>query len=203
MLVLAGLSACNASIRKFDATPRNAVCPGTPVTVVWEVTGSATLTVVPEAAGSPHGAVSPSGQAQFTPTGKTVLSLRVTRSFGEPAGADIVIQPPLSEEIAAPLTETSTCGAGVLTVMAHTQNFDPHARALDVAAAKRAIEVRRGGVSSPPVSLAPGSGTNAFSNSAANGDWIISTKLREGESCANPPNSLTFFIYSACEGVTR
>jgi hypothetical protein len=202
-LVIVVVGACNASVQKFDATPRNAVCPGTPVVVVWDVTGSATLTVTPEVADAPNGEVASSGQARFTPSGKTVVSLRVTRCFGEPTGADIAINPPQTDEISAPLTDASTCANGVLTVKAHTQNFDPAAHALSVTAAKRDIDVSREGAPSPPVSLAPGKGTNAFSSLTANGDWIISTKLRSGETCSNPPNSVTFLIYTACEGVTR
>ena len=194
---------CNASIQKFDVSPRHSVCPGTPVAIVWDVTGSPKLTVSPNVAGAPNGKVAASGRATFAATGKTVVSLRVSRWFGEPTGADFDVNPPAPAEVAVQLADTSTCSNGILTMKAHTGAFDANAVARAVNSPRRSIELSRDGKATAPIAIPRGGTTMAFAALSANGDWTVSTMLEPGETCRNPPNGLTFVIYTACEGDSR
>ncbi len=201
LCALVGGAACNASIGKFDVTPRNAVCPGTPVTIVWSVTGSPKLTLSPKVPNSPDGKVDTSGKVTVTPNGPTTVSLRVSRCLGEPTGADIQVTPPKPEEIAASLEQTSSCTDGVLTLTTETKNFDPKAKAIAVSSPKRDIEISRADSPGTPTVIPKGGTTGSFSALPANGAWSVSTTLLPGESCSAPPKSVTFYLYTACEGV--
>jgi len=104
---------------------------------------------------------------------------------------------------AAQLVDTSTCSNGVLTMKAHTGAFDANAVARAVNSPRRSIELSRDGKATAPIAIPRGGTTMAFAALSANGDWTVSTMLEPGETCRNPPNGLTFVIYTACEGDSR
>lgn len=199
--------ACNAHIGKFDATERH-ICPGTPIEVTWEVTGSARLTVAPPTAGAPEGPVASTDHAKFAPWAKTRVSLRVTRPFGEPTGADIDIDLPAPVRIAADLNDAPSCEGGVLTLTTQAKGFGPGVMGEVVGLEDRetrSLDVSRVDATGKKITahVAPGITTNAFAAMPANGTWTLSSVLGPGESCGNPPHVLTVYVYTDCRGGVR
>jgi hypothetical protein len=210
-ITTAWVSGCNAHIKRFDVTPRH-ICPGDPVSIDWEVTGSPTLTVTPKLAGAPDGPVSSSDRVTIRPIAKTRVSLRVTRLGGEPAGADVDVDVPAPVEIAADLNDAALCKDGVLTLVAHVKGFSPGVMAKRMGDAKRPLDIGRlddagkivaDGTGNPIVAhLEQGEISRAFAAFPVAGDWRISSPLGPGESCGNPPHSLTLFVFTECREPT-
>jgi hypothetical protein len=207
IIVACGGLACNAHIGTFEASERH-ICPGTPVEISWEVTGSAKLTVSPPIAGAPNGPVNSTDHAKFSPKVKTRVSLRVTRSFGEPTGADIDLDIPAPVRIAADLNDAPSCNDGVLTLTTEAKGFAPGVMAEVVGledSENRSLDVSRvdGRGKKITAHVAPGVRTDAFAALPVNGAWTLSSTLASGESCSNPPHVLTAYVYPACQGGAR
>jgi hypothetical protein len=204
VLVASTLGGCNAYVNKFDVAPRH-VCPGQEVAISWDVTGSPTLTVSPKIPGAPDGAVAASGRASIKPIANTRVSLRVTRRFGEPRGADVDIELPAPVEIAADLEDSPSCEASVLTLRTHTKGFTEGVTADVVSSGKRSIDVTRVDAAGHTITahVAPGVTTTAFASLPMNGDWTLSSKLQPDEACSNPPHVLTLSVLTTCSGAAR
>jgi hypothetical protein len=199
-------TACNAHVNGFAASPRH-LCPGQPVEIRWDVSGSATLQLVPQVTGAPQGAVASSGRIIVTPTQDTRASIRVTRWFGEPAGSDIDIQMPSPVLVAADLNDSFSCQDNVMSVKAQMKNFSPDMKAEVVGVGRRLgerreLDIRRidhqGRLLTAHVG--PDQSSAAFADLPINGEWILSTKLGGDESCARPPHVLTVYAYAGCTG---
>lgn len=201
------LAACNAHIAHFEVAPRHA-CAGQAVDIRWQVQGKARLSVLPTTAGAPEGDLPSRGQVTIHPTGKTRVSLRVTRWLGEPTGADVDVDADVDMaapvEIAATLADGS-CQDGVLTMKTETKGFGDDLRAVWVNANQRALDITRldGDGHVVTARVVPGeAATRAFAMLSVNGRWTLSTKLAPGESCQNPPPVLTATVSPGCQGGT-
>ncbi len=178
----------------------------------WEVTGSPTLTVTPKLVGAPDGPVATSGRVTIKPTANTRVSLRVTRLGGEPAGADVDVDVPAPVEIAADLNDSALCKDGVLTLVAHVKGFSPEVMAKRMGGAKRPLDISRLDSAGKSVTdsegkpivahLERGEISRAFAAFPVAGDWRVSSPLSPGESCGNPPHTLTLFVFTECEEPT-
>jgi len=207
-LVAASCSACcHPKIAKLEATPRH-VCPGERVELVWEFSGSGTMTVTPSTASAPAGHVADRGTASIQPMAPTRVELRVTRTFGAPTGAQLDIEMAQGESVAASIADDSAaCSAGVVSSTAHLRNFAP-----DLAVALVGMQPgdSRAGYdvthvdarTHQPVTahVAPAAPTDRFAGMPIGGDWVISSPLAAGESCDPPslPNNLVVVAYTNC-----
>jgi len=203
---LAG-TGCNAHVNKFDASVRY-VCPGQRVDIVWNVTGSAKFEVTPDVPGTVRGAVPSIGQTSFIPTQNTRASIRVTRSFGEPTGADIDFHMSGHESLAADLNDSPSCEGGVLTLKPQIRGFSPDMKAIVVTVQdgeQRELDVSRLDAAGRPITahVGPGKTTDAFATLPVNGQWIFTARLGPGESCTNAPHVLTVYAYTGCTGGTK
>ena len=200
------LAGCNAYVNKFDASPRY-ICPGQKVDIVWDVTGSAKLEVDPDVAGAPRGAVAAAGHASINPTTSTRVSIKVTRSFGEPTGADTDVHMAVPVRVAADLNDSPSCKDGVLTLKTQTSSFSPNLKATIVGleeGERRELDVGRVDPTGKLITarVAPRRTTGVFAALSMNGEWTLSAKLGPDESCTNPPHTLTVYAYTSCTGGT-
>ena len=184
------------------------VCPGQRVDIVWNVTGSAKFEVNPDIPGAIRGAVASTGQTSFTPTQNTRASIKVTRSFGEPTGADIDVHMSGHESLAADLNDSPSCDGGVLTLKPQIRGFSADMRALVVTVQEgemRELDVSRVDAAGKLITahVGPGQSTDTFAALPVNGQWIFAAKLGPGESCSDAPHVLTVYAYTGCAGETR
>lgn len=208
-IALSVAAGCNATITRFDATPRH-VCPGDRVEIVWDFKGSGTMTVTPPTAHAPTGHVADQSTVVIHPAASTQVDLRVTRMGGKPTGAHLDIEMVQGETVAASIADPSAaCRDGVISSTAHLKNFAP-----DLAVALIGVppgDARAGydvahvderthqPVTAHISSTAP---TDRFAGMPIVGDWIISSALSSGESCDPPrlPNNLVVVAYTQCGG---
>ena len=195
---------CNAHVGKFEVEPRH-ICPGDEVSIIWEVTGNASLTTTPPVAAGPNGAVASTGSLRIKPTADTHVSLRVTRFTGEPTGADADVHVPAPVELAAELDNQMSCTDDVLRLITETKAFAPGVTAGPVGGSKRALDITHedGAGKAVTAHVDAGAFTDAFSNTPAGGKWTLATHLQSPESCSQPPHVLTVNIGTRCQGATR
>lgn len=194
---------------RLEATPRH-VCPGDPVELTWAFDGSGTMTVTPPSASAPTGLVAYHGEAVIRPMVNATVDLTVTRRSGEPAGRRLDIEMARGETMAASLADSSaTCHDGVVTSTAHVRNFAPNLTVQEVEAppshARTGYDVTHVDERTRErvtAHVAPGAPTTRFTGLLLAGDWIISSPLAPGESCAPPqlPANLIVVAYTQCVG---
>lgn len=209
--VLPTLAACSPSVNALDVFPRHA-CPGEQVRLVWDFSGTGTMSTDPAIAQAPNGQVEDSGSASFRVMRPTKVKLRVTRMFRSPTSSEVDIEMAPGSEILASLADPSTkCEGGVLSTTAHMNNFGGMAVAVVGVAAgnkRAAIDIMRDDPQHPGSKLtahiAPGAPSAVFAGLPVNGDWEISSPLLADESCSGDhpalPNNLIVQAYTKCNG---
>jgi hypothetical protein len=208
-IAVSGAACGNAKITRFEATPRH-ICPGDRVALVWDFTGSGTMTVTPPTAHVPVGDVRDRGSVAIHPLAATQVRLAVTRTWGKSAGAQLDIEMAPGETVAASIADASAaCQGGTVSSTAHLGNFAPGLAAAMVGVApgdaRDGYDVTRidPGTHQPVTAhISPGAPTTRFAGMPIGGDWAISSKLAAGESCDAPrlPNNLVVVAYTSCAG---
>jgi hypothetical protein len=143
------------------------------------------------------------GVATVSPSQATTYRLDATSAFGT-ASREIDVgviapgapPPTLGGSIADPNTK---CENGRLTipVEAKTEYWDSHIAAAGVVAeGDRPLRVEHGGATAE---LDPGGASDSFASVPVQGTWILSTALRDGESCGpSLPRLLAVKIVPKC-----
>src|SRR3954470_6740125 len=84
------LIACSASVDRFKASAPY-TCPGQPVRIEWQVTGSATIAIDPPSEGAAQGRVPDEGAMAITPLTRTRVKLYASRFLGGSTSSEIWI----------------------------------------------------------------------------------------------------------------
>jgi hypothetical protein len=205
------LAACSPSVKSLDVFPRH-ICPGEQVRLVWEFSGTGTISTEPAVSKAPSGEVDDAGSASFNPTQTTKVKLRVTRMFRAPTSREVDIEMLPGTEILASLADPSArCQGGVVSSTAHMNNFGAMSVAVvGVAAGNKrvSLDVMRDDPQHVgrklKAHIAAGSPTTVFAGLPVNGDWEISSPLLPGETCSGDhpvlPSNLILQAYTSCSG---
>lgn len=198
---------CSPKIHRFDATPRH-VCPGDHVALVWDVAGTATMTVTPPAPDAPSGPVRDVDTAVIRPTAPTKVSLQVAGTRGPPIGAQLDIEMAQGETVTASIADpNATCHDGVVTSTAHIRNFASdlvvsvvHVPPGNTRAGYDITRVDPRTQQEVTAHVAPDAPTTRFAGLPIVGDWLVSSTLLPSESCDPPrlPANLAVVAYTKC-----
>jgi len=198
------LSACNAQVKAFSAVPRH-ICAGEPVQLQWNVAGAANVTVTPPSSGLPDGPVESEGPATITPTTRTLVALHVTRTLGSPTTStqEIEVTTPTEkpEALTASMGDAKAlpgCSSGKVWATVHVQHFAANVKVATVTAHPgdgRIYDVQHAGLHA---TVAPDASTTAFAGAPIEGDWVLTTPLSNGQTCATIPHNLVIDIITQC-----
>jgi hypothetical protein len=90
------------------------------------------------------------------------------------------------------------CRSGMVWATVHVQHFSTDVRVATVVAHpgdNRNYEVRHEGYYAI---VAPGLSTTSFEGTAIAGDWVLTTALSQGQTCATIPHNLVVDVISQC-----
>ncbi len=198
------LSACSAQVKAFTAVPRH-ICAGEPVQLQWNVVGSANVTVTPPSSGLPDGPVESEGHATITPKTTTLVALHVTRTLGSPTTSTQEIEVTTATEKPEVLTASMGdakaspgCSGGKVWATVHAQHFAANMNVATMSAHpgdRRIYEVQHAGLHA---TVAPEASTAAFAGVPIEGDWVLTTPLSNGQTCATVPRNLVIDVITQC-----
>ncbi len=198
------LSACNAQVKAFSAVPRH-ICVGEPVHLQWNVVGSASVTMTPPNTALPDGPVESEGQATIAPTSRTVVALHVTRTLGRPTTSiqEIEVRTPTEkpEALTASMGDAQAqpgCSGGKVWATVRAEHFAADVKVATVTAHSgdgRIYDVQHAG---RRATVAPATLTTVFAGTPIAGDWILSTPLIDGQTCATIPRNLVVDVITQC-----
>jgi hypothetical protein len=187
-----------ASIESFQASPRN-LCAGDTVTVTWQATGHVSLDANPSL--SRTGPKGSEGSESFAPQQTTRFVLSAQSVFSQKiAEADVVVVANTPKEFGG-LASCDVPSQGLtLNLPLQDPQVSPTMRATSVTNMNaRPILLRKEHVQ---VTLLPGETSSAFGHLPAQGIWIVTSPLKQNESCedglAEVHDRLTFRIAFSC-----
>lgn len=198
------LSACNAHVKTFTAEPRH-VCAGESVKLEWSVVGSARVKVDPTSVSLPDGPVEDQGEATIAPNTTTRVELHVTRQLGNPTTSvqeiEVLRGEAKREALTASLGDPAAapgCEGGKVWATVHAKRFSSNVKVATVASYQkddRIYEVEHSGFSA---TLSPGNEVKVFSGTPIAGEWVLSTSVGDGQTCATVPPVLVINVVTQC-----
>jgi hypothetical protein len=204
-LILVAVVGCGAHVNDFRIEPDHLCQKGGPVHLVWNVTGTATMTS-PAGTDGPNGDIEDAGDKVIHPRSPGRIELHVTRFLGAATTSwqDIWFDH-LAQSIAVGLDHPSAkCDDKNISATATVSGFDQGITVTSIGPRHldaRTYRVTHAGAQGVHVGAATGPVT-AFAGKPISGDWILESPLSPDEHCGQPslPATLGIEIYTACRG---
>lgn len=192
--------ACGPKVNSFSAEP-NVICAGSKSRLTWDATTGGTLASSPETAGI--GPVEKKGAVTVSPMKTTRFHLEVSTLFGRDGrDVDVSVQtaPSDTKTLGQSLADPSAgCDATSVwvTAVAPPNFWDAKFRVGSVASPDgRRYHVVHAGRSADVTPDAP---SDAFQGVEVSGDWLLKSRLTDGEACGQKtPRSLMISVSAAC-----
>jgi hypothetical protein len=196
------LAGCGAEVKAFSAVPRH-ICAGERVDVRWSVAGSPRIAVTPPSATLPDGPVSKEGHATIEPSTNTRVELHVTRPFGHPTTSvqEVLVTTGSTARLTASLGDPAAqpgCRGGRVWASVHAKRFSSEVEVATVASHPgddRTYQVEHAGIHAI---VTPGAPSSDFAGKPLAGDWLLSSPIGKGETCATVPRVLVIDAVTRC-----